>query len=61
VKRGKKLKIAPGKSYKEKDSKKEVENSEEGEDEEFDAEDYWLRSCLEVEMWRAAGEVQEKC
>ncbi len=66
VKRGKKLKMAPGKSYTEKDSKKEVENSEEDaeeenskekEEEEFDAEDCWLRSCLEVEIWRAPGEV----
>jgi hypothetical protein len=57
VKRGKKLKMAPRKSYTEKDSKKEVENSEEDaeeenskeeEEEEFDAEDCWLRSCLEL-------------
>jgi hypothetical protein len=55
VKRGKKLKIAPGKSYTEKDSEEEVENSEEDaeeenseeeEEEEFDDEDLLAEELL---------------
>ncbi len=66
VKRGKKLKIASGKAYIEKDSEEGVEYSEEDVEknnkEEQDEEDpsltpriFWLRSCFEVKMWKAEG------